>query len=464
MSDASNNGRLSADAKAALLNRMRSATPAAAVAAAAAATPHYDTSFATLPGFEQMKLMRAATNAFGIANPFFRLHEGRASATSVIDGREVINFACYDYLGLNSSPEVMAAAAAAVETFGSSVSGSRIVAGERTFHRDFERELADVYGADDAILYVSGHAANVATIGTLVGPRDVVFHDELIHNSAIVGAQLSRAHRRWFPHNDLDALEAMLAAERAGHGRALIVVEGNYSMDGDAPDLARLVDLKQRYGAWLMVDEAHSLGVLGARGLGVFEAQNIDPKAVDIWMGTLSKTLASCGGYIAGSRDLIDYLKLSAPGFVYSVALPPPAAMASLTALRMMRREPERVARLQANSAYFLSAAKAAGFDTGDADGHAILPVIIGDSLKAVVLSNLMLERGVNVLPIIHPAVPNKTARLRFFVMATHTKEQIDATLAILKEELPNTEAFIRKLAFAGISDMMEGGAGAARG
>lgn len=461
MSDASRNGRLSADAKAALLNRMRSTAPAAAVAAAA--TPHYDTAFATLPGFEQMKLMRAATTAFGVANPFFRTHEGRAGATSVIDGKEVINFASYDYLGLNGAPEVMAAAREAVDAFGSSVSASRIVAGERAFHRAFERGLADVYGADDAVVYVSGHAANVATISTLLGPRDVVFHDELMHNSAIVGAQLSRAHRRWFPHNDLDALEAMLAAERAGHGRALIVVEGNYSMDGDAPDLARLIDLKERYGAWLMVDEAHSLGVLGARGLGVFEAQGIDPKAVDIWMGTLSKTLASCGGYIAGSQDLVDYLKLSAPGFVYSVGLSAPATMAALTALTLMRKEPERVARLQANGAHFLAAAKAAGLDTGAADGHAILPVIVGDSLKAAVLSNLMLERGVNVLPIIHPAVPNKAARLRFFVTAAHTREQIDATLAILQEELPNTDAFIRKLAFAGISDMMEGGA-AARG
>ncbi|MFG1478122.1 aminotransferase class I/II-fold pyridoxal phosphate-dependent enzyme [Xanthobacter sp. V4C-4] len=462
MSGTKTQGRLSADAKAALLNRMRATAPGGAPATAT--TPHYDTSFATLPGFEQLKLMHAATNAFGIPNPFFRTHEGRAGATSVIGGKEVINFASYDYLGLNGAPEVQAAAHAAVDAFGTSVSASRIVAGERAFHTAFERELAAVYGADDAIVYVSGHAANVATIGTLMGPRDVVFHDELMHNSAIVGAQLSRAHRRWFTHNDLDALEAMLVAERGAYGRALIVVEGNYSMDGDAPDLARLVELKQRHGAWLMVDEAHSLGVLGPRGLGVFEAQGVDPKAVDIWMGTLSKTLASCGGYIAGSKDLVDYLKLSAPGFVYSVGLSAPATLSALTALRQMLKEPERVARLQANSAHFLAAARAAGLDTGAADGHAVIPVIVGDSLKAVVLSNLMLDRGVNVLPIIHPAVPNKAARLRFFVTASHTPAQIEATMAILKEELPNTDTFIRKLAFAGLSDMLEGGAGAARG
>lgn len=463
MSGSNSQGRLSADAKAALLNRMRTPTPGAATPEPVAAT-HYDTSFTTLPGYEQLRLMSAATSAFGVPNPFFRTHDARAGAMSVIDGKPVINYASYDYLGLNGSPEVTAAAHEAVDAFGTSVSASRIVAGERAFHRTFERELADVYSAEDAIVYVSGHAANVATIGTLMGPRDVVFHDELMHNSAIVGTQLSRAHRRWFPHNDLDALEAMLAAERPGHARALIVVEGNYSMDGDAPDLARLVELKRRYGAWLMVDEAHGLGVLGATGLGVFEAQGIDPKSVDIWMGTLSKTLASCGGYIAGSKDLVDYLKLSAPGFVYSVGLSAPATLAALTALRVMRREPERVARLQANSAHFLASAKAAGFDTGAADGHAILPIIVGDSLKAAVLTNLMLERGVNVLPIIHPAVPNKAARLRFFVTAAHTREQIDTTLDILKEELPRTDEFIRKLAFAGISDMLDGGAGATRG
>lgn len=461
MSGVKNRERLSGDAKAALLARMRSSGPGPA--ATPAATTHYDTSFETLPGFEQLKLMRAATGAFGVPSPFFRSHDGRASATSVIDGKEVINFASYDYLGLNGAPEVLEAAHAAVDSFGCSVSASRVVAGERAFHRAFEKELAAIYQADDAVVYVSGHAANVATIGTLVGPRDLVIHDELMHNSAIVGAQLSRAHRRWFAHNDLDALEAILAADRAGHGRALIVVEGNYSMDGDAPDLARLVELKRRYGAWLMVDEAHSLGVLGAHGFGIFEAQGIDPKAVDIWMGTLSKTLASCGGYIVGSQDLVDYLKLSAPGFVYSVGLSAPATMSALTALRMMRREPERVARLQANSAHFLAAAKAAGFDTGAADGHAVVPVIIGDSLKAAVLSNLMLARGVNVLPIIHPAVPNKAARLRFFITSEHTPEQLDTTIAVLKDELANTTGFIQSLASAGLSDMLDG-AGKAMG
>jgi len=446
-------GRLSSETKAALLTRMRT-TGAAPVATLP--TPHYDTSFETLPGFEQLKLMRAATGAFGVPSPFFRSHDARAGATSVIDGQEVINFASYDYLGLNGAPEVLEAAKAAVDEYGCSVSASRVVAGERTFHRTFEHELAAVYGADDAIVYVSGHAANVATIGTLMGPRDVVIHDELMHNSAIVGAQLSRAHRRWFAHNDLDALEALLAADRAKYARALIVVEGNYSMDGDAPDLARLIELKRRYGAWLMVDEAHSLGVRGTRGLGLFEERGIDPKSVDIWMGTLSKTLASCGGYIAGSQDLVDYLKLSAPGFVYSVGLSAPATLAALTALRMMRREPERVARVQANSAYFLKAAKAAGFDTGAADGHAVVPVIVGDSLKAAVLSNLMLARGINVLPIIHPAVPNKAARLRFFITAMHTPEQLDTTVAVLQEEIANTADFIQKLAGAGLADLLE--------
>ncbi len=448
-------GRMAADTKAALLSRMRQT----GAPAAAPAERHYDTAFSTLPGFEQLKLMRAATGAFGIPSPFFRSHDGRAGATSIIDGKEVINFASYDYLGLNGAPEVLAAAREGVEAFGCSVSASRVVAGERGFHREFEQELAALYGADDAIVYVSGHAANVATISTLVGPRDVVFHDELMHNSAIVGAQLSRAHRRWFPHNDLDALETLLAAERGNFGRALIVVEGNYSMDGDTADLARLVELKRRFGAWLMVDEAHSLGVLGARGHGLFEKTGVDPKAVDIWMGTLSKTLASCGGYIAGAQDLVDYLKLSAPGFVYSVGLSAPATLSALSALRLLQREPERVARLQANTARFIAGAQAAGLDTGQAEGYAIVPVIVGDSLKAAVLSNRMLERGVNVLPIIHPAVPNKAARLRFFVTSEHTQEQIDATIAILTQELNETGAFIQRLASSGLGDMLESAA-----
>lgn len=424
--------RLDGAARSALLTRMRG-RPAAETALA---VPAYDTSFETLPGFEELKIMRTAGELLGIGNPFFRPHEGCAGATTTIDGREVVNFASYDYLGLNRHPAVRQAAQEAVSKYGTSVSASRLVAGERPFHRTLEAALAGLHRAEDAVVFVSGHAANVATIGSLLGREDVIFHDALIHNSIIVGAELSGARRRSFAHNDLDALEAMLRAERSHSKRALIVVEGLYSMDGDMPDLARLTELKERFGAWLMVDEAHSVGVLGARGHGLAELAGIDPTRVDIWMGTLSKSLASCGGYIAGPQPLIDFLKASAPGFVYSVGLPPAASAAAQAALAVMDAEAERVARLAANSRLFLETAQASGLDTGTAEGHAIVPIMVGDSLKAVMLSERLLVGGINVLPIIHPAVPHRSARLRFFISATHDESQIRGAVRAVAEEM----------------------------
>nr|WP_250152624.1 aminotransferase class I/II-fold pyridoxal phosphate-dependent enzyme [Ancylobacter radicis] len=412
----------------------------------AAPTQYYDTSFETLPGFEELKIMRTAGDVLGIANPFYRAHEGCAGATTRIDGREVINFASYDYLGLNAHPAVRHAAQEAIAHYGTSVSASRLVAGERPFHRALETALAGLHRAEDSVVFVSGHAANVATIGSLLGADDVVFHDALIHNSIIVGAELSGARRRGFPHNDLDTLEALLLAERAQSRRALIVVEGLYSMDGDMPDLARLVALKERFGAWLMVDEAHSVGVLGAAGHGIAEHAGVDASRVDIWMGTLSKSLASCGGYIAGSQTLIDFLKATAPGFVYSVGLPAAAGAAALAALTMMQQEPERIARLAANSRSFLEQAQAAGLDTGTAEGHAIVPVMVGDSLKAVLLSERLLARGINVLPIIHPAVPHRSARLRFFISATHEDSHIRDAVRLLVEEVAHCDHLLAGL------------------
>jgi 8-amino-7-oxononanoate synthase len=215
----------------------------------------------------------------------------------------------------------------------------------------------------------------------------------------------------------------------------LIVVEGLYSMDGDIPDLPRLAALRERYGFWLMVDEAHSLGVLGATGRGIAEESGVDPGQVDIWMGTLSKTLSGCGGYVAGSAALIQYLKFTAPGFVYSVGMPPPIAGAAIASLSVLEREPERVARLRANGARFVRAARAAGLDTGVSAGLAVVPVMVGDSLRAVHLANRLLERGVNALPIIHPAVPERSARVRFFITSEHSDEQIDRAVAITAEE-----------------------------
>lgn len=394
----------------------------------------YDTAFETLPVFQQMNIQRQFADYVGLDAPYYRLHDTRAGARTVIDGREMLNFASYDYLGLNGHPEIVAAAEQAIREFGTSVSASRITAGERRVHRELESGLADVYEAEDCVVFNSGHATGISTIATLVGPKDIVIHDALAHNCIVVGAQLSGATRRVFPHNDLDALERILTAERSRHARALIVTEGLFSMDGDGPDLARLIDLKSRFGAWLMMDDAHGLGVLGKTGRGIFEHQSISPGAIDIWFGTLSKTLVTCGGYIAGSAVLIDLLKHHAPGFVYSVGIPATIAAASAKALEIMRREPERVARQQAMSQRFLAAARAKGLDTGDAWGCGVLPVIVGETIRTLILARRLNERGINAFPILPPGVPEKSARLRFFINATHSESDIDEAVAVTAE------------------------------
>jgi 7-keto-8-aminopelargonate synthetase-like enzyme len=220
---------------------------------------------------------------------------------------------------------------------------------------------------------------------------------------------------------------------RHDYRRVLIAIEGLYSMDGDIPDLAQFVDIKRRHAAFLMVDEAHSLGVLGERGKGVREHCCVASGDVDIWMGTLSKTLAGCGGFIAGSQALIDILRHLAPGFLYSVGLAPALAAASLAALERLIAEPERVALLRARGQQFLDEARAAGLDTGKSAGYAVVPIIAGSTLKAAQWANAMFVDGINVQPIFYPAVEEKAARLRFFICSTHEPEQISRTIAALR-------------------------------
>ena len=394
------------------------------------------TRFDAFPGYQQVLIPQTASRRLGLENPFFRAHEGRAGATTAIEGRECVNFSNYNYLGLSGDLRVNQAAQKAIEHYGTSVSASRIVSGERGIHQELEQALAETYQADDALVFVSGHATNVSTIGHLFGPRDLVVHDALIHNSVMMGIQLGGAKRRSFPHNDWAALDNLLDEVRGQYERVLIVIEGLYSMDGDMPDLARFVEVKRRHQAFLMVDEAHSLGVLGESGQGLWEACDVSPGEVDIWMGTLSKSLAGCGGYIAGETALVEHLRYAAPGFVYSVGMAPPMAGASLEALRIMQAEPERVRRLQELGQYFLQQAQSLGMDTGLSEGYCVVPVVIGSSIKAVKLSNQLLEKGINVQPIIHPAVEEKAARLRFFLSCEHTEEQIDETLNTLKKML----------------------------
>lgn len=396
------------------------------------------TDFSTLPGFEEIRLQRAIGDRLGLRNPYFRVHEGRLGPRTVVDGRELLNFSTYDYLGLNGHPEVLEAAKQALDRYGVSASASRHVAGERPVHRSLERALAGIYDAEDALVFVSGHATNVGAIGQLAGPKDLVIADAAIHNSAAMGSVLSGATRRNFAHNDLDDLDEILSNIRHKFERVLIVVEGHYSMDGDFPDLARLVEIKARHHAWLMVDEAHALGVLGRTGRGLHEHLGVDPRGVDIWMGTVSKTLAGCGGYIAGSAEMVEYLRLLAGTFVYSVGMPPVIAVSVEKALEIMLREPERVERLRANGAYFKRYAREQGLDTGHSGGFSVTPVMVGDSIAAVALSQDLFERGVNVLPVLYPAVPMKESRLRFFLTAMHTEEDmksaIDTTVQALAE------------------------------
>jgi 8-amino-7-oxononanoate synthase len=386
-----------------------------------------------LAGYREMRVIEAAAAELGLADPFFRVHDGIAGAETVIDGRRIANFASYDYLGLNGDPRVVAAAKAAIDRYGTTVSASRMVSGERAVHRELEAELARLYGADDALTMVSGHATNVSLIGALLGPGDLIVHDALVHNSIVEGARLSGARRAAFRHLDPEAADKALREARPRCQKALIVIEGHYSMDGDVPDLAAFVALARRHCAWLMVDEAHALGVLGRRGFGLAEHAGIDPAEVDIWMGTLSKALVSAGGYVAGSGALIGYLKRALPGFVFSVGLTPSNTAAALEALRILRAEPSRVARLNFNAALFARLLREAGLDIGGSVGAAIVPLIIGSSIRAGRLAQALFVRGVNAPPIFYPAV--RAARLRFFITAGHNEPQLREIARVITEE-----------------------------
>jgi 8-amino-7-oxononanoate synthase len=443
---------LSAEQKKAMFKRMvakreggarddQAGRPANAAGTRADGIPESHYRFDKFPEYQQIHVQRAVGERAGIDNPFFIQHEGCAADTTVIDGRPFYNFATYNYLDLNGDSRVQQAAAETMARYGVSASASRVVSGERPPHRALEGELARVHGTEDAVVFVSGHATNVSTIATLVGPKDLVLHDRLIHNSQLQGARLSGATRRSFPHNDMDALEEILAEERPRHQKVLICVEGLYSMDGDLAPLPRLIELKQRYKALLMVDEAHATGVVGATGRGVGEHFGISGADVDIWMGTLSKSLCGCGGFIAGSRALIEILKFNAPGFVYSVGMPPGIAAACHTALEIMQAEPERVRKLQDNGQRFLELCQARGLDTGTSAGFCVVPVIVGRSILTAQLANALFARGVNVQPIIYPAVEEKAARLRFFISSAHSHAQLEHTAELVAEELTRLRA-----------------------
>jgi 8-amino-7-oxononanoate synthase len=369
-------------------------------------------------------------------DPYFNVHEGITNDRTTIDGRELINFSSYNYVGMSGDPVVVEAAQHACERYGTSVSASRLVSGEKDLHADLERAITRFVGTEDSIVFVGGHATNETVIGHLFGPGDLILHDALSHNSILQGAILSGARRRPFPHNDWRAADRLLEQYRREHRRVVVVIEGVYSMDGDIPDLPRFIEVKRHHRALLMIDEAHSMGVLGASGRGIGEHFGVRREDVEIWMGTLSKSFGSCGGYVAGSKALVEYLKYTAPGFVFSVGLSPPNAASALASFHLLEAEPERIRRLAQRSKLFLDLARQGGLNTGMSKDSPVIPVILGNSIHCLKLSKGLFDRGINVQPILHPAVEESASRLRFFITSMHTEAQIRYTVDAIVAEL----------------------------
>ncbi|MFB6754816.1 aminotransferase class I/II-fold pyridoxal phosphate-dependent enzyme [Streptomyces sp. NPDC056353] len=407
------------------------AAPAPDPAPAPAAPVRQEHTFEDWAEYAELQGRLRQTETSG-SNPYGRTHEGFNSALATVDGTKVVNFAAFNYLALSHHPRVRQAAKDAVDRYGTSASATPLLFGETPLHHELEAEIAGFIGAEAAIVFSGGHATNVATVGHLFGPEDLVVHDAWIHDSTVRGCILSGARRRSFPHNDWAALDRILAGARASHRRALVVIEGAYSQDGDIPDLPRFIEVKKRHGAMLMIDEAHSIGVLGRTGRGVGEHYGTDPADVDLWMGTLSKALGSLGGYIAARRPIIEYLKFTAPLHIFSTGISPANAAAALEALRVVQDEPERVARVQELAEFFRAGARARGLDVGVSRLSAVIPVITGDWEKTMALSNSLLERGVNVMPIGYPAVPRDQCRLRFFINADHSEADLEHSLDLL--------------------------------
>jgi 8-amino-7-oxononanoate synthase len=397
--------------------------------------------FDQFPEYVRLRENLDMLDAAGMDNPFFVVHDGPTTDRTMIDGRELINFSSYNYLGMSGEPAVSEAAKAAIDRYGTSASASRLVSGQKAIHVELEREVSRFLGTEDTIALVGGHATNETVIGHLMGPGDLILHDALAHNSIVQGCILSGARRRPFPHNDWETADRLLTQFRHEYRRVLIVIEGVYSMDGDISKLPSFIEVKKRHHALLMIDEAHSMGVLGATGRGIGEQFGVDRKDVDIWMGTFSKALGSCGGYISGCKALPEYLRYTAPGFVFAAAMPPSNAGAAIAALHLLEAEPQRVARLHENARLFLSLARQHGLNTGMSNGTPVVPIILGNSIHCLKLSQAMSTRGVNVQPILHPAVEESASRLRYFITAKHNEEQIRYTVQAMVEELEKIDA-----------------------
>jgi len=384
---------------------------------------------------------RFAGNALlEFSDPFFAQID-RLRAEFEAQGKHFVSFANYDYLGLANHPRIREEAKREIDGLGIGALASRLVGGERTTHKPFEAEIAEFLGMESALTLVSGYLSNVTTIAWLMsGKRDAIFIDELAHNSIVAGADGAPAQVVKFRHNDLDHLDHLLARHREEYRNVLIVVEGVYSMDGDTADLPRLLAIKDKYKVWLLVDEAHSLGVLGATGRGLAEHQGVDPDRIDLIVGTMSKTLASCGGYVCGKKQVIDWFRYTLPGFVYSVGLSPVILAAARTALRLMQEETWRIAKLADNAELFRTVAHEAGFSTGPAIGRGVVPILFSSDVETMWASQHLLENGYYVPPVVRIGVPKDGPRLRFFFSANHSEAEIRGVIQMLRDMPPVTD------------------------
>ncbi len=392
------------------------------------------TCFEETPEYQAFHARQQALMCSGDENPYFVCHDSPLLDKSVMAGQEVLNFGSYNYVGMSGRKEVNEAAKAAIDLYGTSASGSRLLAGEKSLHGELEREIADWKHAEAALVCVGGHSTNVTVVGNFCGPNDLIVYDALAHNSIEQGCRLSPATVKPFPHNDTAALESILRSQRKYYEKVLIIIEGAYSMDGDIADVPAFVRIKKEYGCFLMVDEAHSACVIGETGGGVDEYFGLAPDDVDIKMGTLSKGLGTCGGYLAGRKCLIEYLRYNLPGFVFSVGLSPALAAGTLAAVRLLRQEPQIMENMRRNILCFAQEARRHRMDICLAGETAIIPVLIGRDEDAFALSNEMRRRGVFVPPAVYPAVPKNKARLRFCVISEHQPIQIVRALDVLEE------------------------------
>jgi 8-amino-7-oxononanoate synthase len=384
--------------------------------------------------FQVFAQRQSALLGSGLENPYFIKHDSALTDVSMMEGHEVLNFGSYNYVAMSGRREVMDAAKAAIDQYGTSASGSRLLAGEKSLYQELERELADWKHAEAALVLVSGHATNVTLVGNFCGKDDLIVYDALAHNSIDQGTRLSQATSKPFPHNDPVALESILKNQRHKYKKCLIIIEGAYSMDGDIANVPAFVELKKKYGCFLLVDEAHSACVIGKTGGGVDEYFGLKPEDIDIKMGTLSKGLGTCGGYLAGPSSIIDYLRYNLPGFVFSVGISPPLAAGTLAAIRLLRSEPAIIQSLEHAINTFVREAHKRHLNTCLAGHTAIIPILVGSDENAFLLSNMLRHKGVFVPPAVFPAVPKGKARLRFCVVSEHKEEQIVQALDTLLE------------------------------